>query len=209
MNLVDPDGMKVKPKGIKELMMIRNTLPIDSHRYVQLTKDGYIDAELLSYYNGVSDNCSSLLQLVQANTVVDVILDNQYEYLNRNGELCESPQMSYFPPDEQLMDTSFEFTSGVTTGESGNMGKTLFPDLDGEENSPDLNIKVIVNSEMSLLGAAEIFSHEAYGHALLYIRNGGDHNGASHQFSGMIDVNLTLKDMIFKSRKETVKNYNK
>ena len=117
--------------------------------------------------------------------------------------------MSYFPPDEQLMDTSFEFTSGVTTGESGNMGKTLFPDLDGEENSPDLNIKVIVNPEMSLLGAAEIFSHEAYGHALLYIRNGGDHNGASHQVSGMIDVNLTLKDMIFKSRKETVKNYNK
>ena len=208
-NLVDPDGRKVKPKGIKELMMIRNTLPIDSHRYVQLTKDGYIDAELLSYYNGVSDNCSSLLQLVQANTVVDVILDNQYEYLNRNGELCESPQMSYFPPDEQFMDTSFEFTSGVTTGESGNMGKTLFPDLDGEENSPDLNIKVIVNPEMSLLGAAEIFSHEAYGHALLYIRNGGDHNGASHQVSGMIDVNLTLKDMIFKSRKETVKNYNK
>ena len=69
--------------------------------------------------------------------------------------------------------------------------------------------KVIVNSEMSLLGAAEIFSHEAYGHALLYIRNGGDHNGATHQFSGTIDMNLTLKDMIFKSRKETVKNYNK
>lgn len=37
-----------------------------------------------------------------------------------------------------------------------------------------------MNHKLSTLGAVKSFSHEAYEYALLYINNGGDHNGASH-----------------------------
>ena len=96
--------------------------------------------------------------------------------------------------------------------EMGFYGKTLFPDNDGQQNSISDRIMIIVNSYLSTLGAAETFSHEGYGHALLYIQNGGDHNRASHRpvptESGPVDTNTILKDKILISRKETVNNFN-
>ena len=97
---------------------------------------------------------------------------------------------------------------GLSTGESGFMGKTLFPDKEGIQNSPNNNIIVIVNKNLSPAGAAEIYSHEANGHVLLYINNGGNHKGASHQpvDGGWIEGNKILMEMIIKSKKETIKN---
>lgn len=97
---------------------------------------------------------------------------------------------------------------GLTTGESGFMGKTLFPDKDGIQNSPNGNIIIIVNKNLSPAGAAENYSHEANGHGLLYILNGGDHKDASHQpVNGQwIEGNKTLMEMIINSKKETIKN---
>ena len=90
------------------------------------------------------------------------------------------------------------------------MGKVLFPDKDGMQNSPNGNIVVIVNKNLSPAGAAESYSHEANGHALLYILNGGDHKGASHQAGDGLcsggDRNKTLVEMIINSKKETIKN---
>ena len=94
----------------------------------------------------------------------------------------------------------------------GLFGKVLFPDKDGLQNSTNNNIKIIINSSLSLLGAAESFSHEGYGHALLYVINVGNHDGASHNLKstphGPYDSNETLKKMILNSRKETVNNFN-
>ncbi len=60
---------------------------------------------------------------------------------------------------------------------------------------------------MTEAGAAEVYSHEANGHALLYIRNGGDHLGASHNRPiGQPDLNKELVEMIAKSRYNTVQN---
>ena len=97
---------------------------------------------------------------------------------------------------------------GLSTGESGFMGKTLFPDKEGIQNSPNGNIIVIVNKNLSPAGAAENYSHEANGHALMYILNGGDHKGASHQpVKGQwIEGNKPLMEMIINSKKETIKN---
>ena len=94
------------------------------------------------------------------------------------------------------------------TGENGFLGKTLFPDNYGFQNSPNKNIIVIINNNLSQAGAAEIYSHEANGHALLYILNGGNHKGASHQFvRGLcLDGNKNLVKMIINSKKETIKN---
>ena len=61
---------------------------------------------------------------------------------------------------------------------------------------------------MSMLGASETFSHEGYGHALMYIQNGYDHNGASHSFgAGNTDTNIKLSEQIKDSRRETIKNF--
>lgn len=94
----------------------------------------------------------------------------------------------------------------MTTGEIGNYGKTLFPDREGIQNSPSSDIEVFIHPSLSKIGAAEAFSHEAYGHALLYIRNGGNHTEASHKVEGMVETNTVLKTMILGSRRETVSN---
>jgi hypothetical protein len=192
--------------------MIKHTLPNEARNYVRLSSDGYIDYESLTQYKGWSRNFSSLISLVESETTIDVILDNKFVYSDPTGTICESDIMGYNPPDDYFKDTSFKFVSGLYTGESGTIGKTLFPDSDGEQNSPDQNIKVIVNHKLSALGAAESFSHEAYGHALLYINNGGDHNGASHNNVpselGPYDLSFILKFMILGARRETVENFN-
>ena len=84
------------------------------------------------------------------------------------------------------------------------------PEKGGIQNAPNKNIIVIVNKNLSPSGAAETYSHEANGHALLYIQNGGNHEGASHQpinglFSG-VEGNKILMEMIINSKKETIKN---
>lgn len=58
-------------------------------------------------------------------------------------------------------------------------------------------------------GAAEAFSHEGYGHALLYIRNGHNHEVASHQIKGMQDTNIILVNMILDARRTTINNLQK
>lgn len=78
----------------------------------------------------------------------------------------------------------------------------------GEQNSINDNIEVHINSQLTFIGAIEALSHELYGHALLYIRNGFDHNGASHIIVGLRDTNTTLVKLILDARKETINNYN-
>ena len=209
---IDPDGNAVRPAGNAELTMIQNTLPKDARSYVQLDKNGYIDQSLLSSYSGDSKNFNSLMTMVNAETTVDVKLDDQFTFAGKDGE-TGTATMSYsdFDPKydtEADKDLTGETMGGTSTGESGFLGKTLFPDNEGIQNSPNDNIIVIVNKNLSAEGAAEMYSHEANGHALLYIQNGGDHKGASHQpvDGKWVEGNTTLKNMIIESKKETIKN---
>ena len=128
----------------------------------------------------------------------------------QDGRL-ESTTMQYndFDPQYDLesdKDISGETINGLSTGERGFLGKVLFPDKDGVQNSTNHNIIVIINKNLSSAGAAEVYSHEVNGHALLYIMNGGNHVGASHQTINMFDGNRTLIEMIIKSKKETINN---
>lgn len=132
--------------------------------------------------------------------------------MGQDGQLG-SATMSYsaFNPKfdmESDKDLTGSTMGGTSTGESGFMGKTLFPDKVGIQNSPNGNIKVIVNKNLSPAAAAEIYSHEGNGHVLLYITNGGNHKDASHQpiNSKWIEGNTTLMKMIINSQKETIKN---
>lgn len=145
--------------------------------------------------------------MVQDEAIVVFSFSNEFTYLDQNGQKGTA-SLSYYPEDPFLKDTSVELVSGLTTGESGNYGKTLFPDFDGEQNSTTNHIEIYLHSSLSTVGAAEAFSHEGYGHVLLYILSGYDHETASHQPRGMEDHNLRLVEMILSARRETINNIN-
>lgn len=207
-NLVDPNGREVLPKGDKELQIIKNTLPEEARDYVQISDDGYINKNALKLYGGIDNNFTRLLELVETNTVVTVSSQDSFKYASHSGAIG-SANLSYFPSDDFLKDVSISIVSGLTTGESGNYGKTLFPDLVGYQNSTSQNIEIYIHPSLSKTGAAEAFSHEGYGHALLYIRNGHNHEGASHQIEGMRDTNIILVNMILDARRTTINNLQK
>lgn len=59
-------------------------------------------------------------------------------------------QMSYIPFESEFpefIDADFSQVNGLTTGESGFIGKTLFPDNNGSQNSITNSIQIIINSE--------------------------------------------------------------
>lgn len=211
-NFVDPDGKIVHPNGKAELEVIRNTLPIEAREYVQLDESGNINTELLSQYNGDNYNYRNLLKLSSSHYVIEVTFSKEFEYKKPNGEK-ECYTLSYQSNEDSGLkkDTNFQNVSGLTTGEGGNFGKTLFPDNDGLQNSPDEKIHVYIVQEMQGVGRAEALSHELYGHALLYVLNGGNHAGASHNpkkfFQKDYDLNFKLARMIKMARKNTVTNY--
>ncbi len=205
-NLIDPDGRIVKPHGELELQMIQNTLPEESRDYVRLDENGFVDKDFLNTYSGESLNFNSLKTLVNSDRIIEVILDNQFTFCGSDGQMGNATmwydsKLDEFPSSEVTI-------NGLSTGEGGFMGKVLFPDREGIQNSPNENIIIIINKQLSPKGAAETYSHEANGHALLYILNGGNHKGASHQpVNGLWrEGNKTLKDMIINSKIETIIN---
>lgn len=58
---------------------------------------------------------------------------------------------------------------GTSTGETGFLGKTLFPDKNGLQNSTNGNTVVLVNSNLSEDGRAQTYSHEARMDMPIYI----------------------------------------
>ena len=205
-NLVDIRGLEVLPRSAIELEIIRNTLPEDARLFVQLNENGLIDKELLSQYPRDNFNVQNLSDLVYSEKTIAFSVSDHFDYYDSHGLFHDDGRLSYGGYDEAFKDINFESVSGLTTGEMGNYGKTLFPDLNGLQNSSSNSIEIYLHPSLSVIGAAEAFSHEGYGHALLYVRNGYDHNGASHQPVGMHDTNTILVKMILKARQETVKN---
>ena len=214
-NVVDPDGRRVRVRGSQEFDMIRRTLPKEAHKFIQTSSDGYINIGLLEQYCGNSGNMKSLIILATSEIIINVKLDNHYKYVENNGHHNTS-QMQYIPYDSEWpksQDINFKYTNGLSTGESGTFGKVLFPDSYGKQNSPNEEVHIIVNSGLTPLGAAEAFSHEAYGHVVLYIKTDRNRKKATHDFKsssrGPYDANFKLRRMILRARKETVKNYYK
>ena len=201
----------VKPIGDKALEIIRSTLPKDARPYVQLDSNGIIDKDLLNSYTGESLNVAILKILANSDRSIELVFNDNFDYRGQDGNL-KNEKMTYYPYDPQFsgedeIDLYGETMGGLSTGESGFMGITLFPDLGGHWNSPNDNIIVVINNNLSFNGASEIYSHEMNGHAFLYVLNGGDHNGASHQpINGNYEGNKLLKFFILLSKKETIYN---
>ncbi len=207
---IDPDGRSpetVKPESQAALDMIKNTLTKADAQFVRLDNSGNIDRDFLnSNTSSSSGNFASLQTLVNSETMITVELANSFTSSDSDGNL-KSSDMPYMPADEYSdRDLDGSTMSGTSTGESGFLGKTLFPDKEGLQNSPTSELKIIVNSGLSPKGQAEIYSHEANGHAKIYIQTNGDRNAASHQPVGMRETNNTLVNEIVKSKQETIIN---
>ncbi len=212
---IDPTGMTpetVKPVGNTEeerqqaVKMITNTLSKEDAKYVRLDANGNIDKDYLNSHSSDSKNLASLKDMVNSEQLIEVSLNDNYDNVDANGTLKNS-KMDYYPADDfSDKDVDGSTMGGTSTGESGFLGKTLFPDKKGLENSPDGTLRVIVNKNLSEAGRAEIYSHEANGHAHIYIVTGGDREKASHNAKGMKEQNQELKTRILESKQETIKN---
>ena len=219
--LVDVDGRKVKPFGEEALQMIKNTLKEEDRAYVRINKRGYINKRILLSHKSNSLNYNNLKELVKAKKSIEIHLMDEFTFRNSEGEL-KTEKQNYYTYEQALRDcaelglTEFmgitkdidtKSVNGLSTGESGALGYTYFPEGNGVYSSYNDNITVFVNKKLSDIGAAETYCHEANGHVLLYLRNGGDIDGASHHFLPTNeDGNKTLVDMILSSRKETLIN---
>ena len=212
---IDPNGMDiVRPEGEndeekqKSLTMIKNTLTKEDAEFVKLDSDGNIDSKLLNSHKSESGNYNSLVELVKSEITVEVSLNDNYNYVDKDGQPGNS-KMDHYPPDpDSDKDTKGTTLSGTSTGETGFLGKTLFPDRKGLQNSPDTHLKVIVNKDLSPAAQAEIYSHEGNGHALIYVTSGGNREQASHTVIGMKEQNQILIKKILDSKSETIKNMN-
>jgi hypothetical protein len=205
---VDPNGEQVHPAGEEEYSMILNTLPLEDRAYVQLDDNGYINRELMNSHNSESGNYNMLLQLVNDDMIYDVILDDEkYIYKDNNGDM--SFQMAIYQKHNNY--PGFDQDPGdyeLSTGEGGNLGLTLYPGATNFFNSPDDNVKIYINKNLSREGRAENFSHEGYGHAFLYYATGHDYSLSGHIYlqGHKGDCNFLLNSLIITSQLETYNN---
>jgi len=161
---------------------------------------------LLNSYSSKSFNFNALKELVNSDILISVRLDNSYSYIDNEGVL-HNKNMTYFEPDKYFMDVNFEYTNGLTTGETGNNGITLLPGKgeSGVNSIDNGSIEIIVNDKLSKIGRAETYSHEANGHGLMFVRTRNREESA-HKFNGLEEMNIPLKELIINSRKETIRN---
>ena len=209
LKFIDPDGMDTINAVQQEAQkMITNTLTTDDAKYVSFDENGNIDKDLVNSHCSDSGNYNDLQNILNSSTPVIVMLDDKVSFVDGNGQPGVH-KMSYSPPDPTDTDPTGKTISGTSTGESGFMGKTLFPDLKGGENSPDRHMYIIVNKNLSEAAAAETHSHEANGHGVIYVTT-HDREQASHQVittgGKLKETNKILIQKITTSKKETILN---
>jgi RHS repeat-associated protein len=205
LRFIDRDGRDVKPIGDEALKMIHNTLTKEDIKFVRLDTNGNIDRDFLNSHKSESGNYNALSELVNSDILTEVSLGNSYSFMDNNGNM-QTAKMSYQSADPEFADIDGSTLNGTTTGEAGLMGQTLLPGKGTSGvNSPDNSIKIIMNKDLSPAARAEMYSHEANGHALMYIRT-GDRTKSGHIISGSKDTNTPLINIIKTSKMETVKN---
>ena len=203
---IDPDGRFVVAASNDAQRMILNTLPKDTRQYVTFDKNGYVNQDGLKSVESNSGNFNSLRTMALSDQTIEVRLDNKFDYSDKEGN-TQTQSMTYLGVDNEYIGNNNGTGVGPSTGETGFLGKTLFPDKNGLQNSTNGNTVVVVNSNLSEEGRAQIYSHEANGHAYMYNVTNGDRPKASHNFApGNKDLNIDLFKLINKAINETIQN---
>ena len=80
---VDPDGREVIVKSEEAKQVILNTLPKDIRRFVSFSNNGNLS--ISSTINHKDNNIGILNTLVLSDKVIDIIIDNKFEYIDENN----------------------------------------------------------------------------------------------------------------------------
>lgn len=153
-----------------------------------------------------------LKELVANPVIIDIFISKSFSWkigsaYTDNPDDKDQPNPYSMNLGEKMKDPApKEYVDDITTEDTGLWGKTLFPDNDGVQNSTSNNVEVYINLGLSPNGRAEAYSHEVNGHVLLYLRSGYNHKMASHLYIGARDTNTTLRNLIMKSKIETIKD---
>ena len=200
----DPTGERIIANDISIQRTILLTLNLHDRGYVEFNHGGYLNRELLLNNNIGSENFNSLVLLETAPELIYVEFDNQYNFIDSKGDLKRKELNAIVDPT--FITNEIKNFTDITTGEIGRTGVTLLPS-DGQHdvNSYDDNIHIILSDQLSQDGAAQLYSHEANGHAKLYILT-HDRNLSSHRVKNYIETNKLLSNAILQSLKETIIN---
>ena len=161
-------------------------------------------------------------------TIFSLSTDRNYAY-NTNGSLTKDLNRQRTIHTQQVFAGGSSSAGGNTspylpamtvmqdsTDYVGNLGVTYMPLSvnpqkmeKADASNPDI-IHININPTLSKVGAAEIFSHEGYAHAVLYVSNPSNRWAAMHQGTGWgPDPNTDLFEKTIRARKETLNNMKK
>ena len=145
LRLIDPDGKIVVASDENAKRNIINTLSAAEAKYVQFDKNGILNHELLSKYDGSSENFSALKALSGSST----------NYL-------------FHVSDKDINGKSF-FEKGTDRDNPNNYsyGVTNLPNAENDP-SPDENVYIFTASFLDKRTQARNTAHEGYGHAYFY-----------------------------------------
>lgn len=209
-NATDPDGRIVMATLSDAQMAILNTVPCETWNYVKFDKDGYLNTELLNQCLSDSQNFSDLVALANSKIVISVEVTDVTFYKDKQGNFATLKFSPVYPDEfEDPVDITTSYVP--TTGEIGHGGKTVFPTTGENYNSVNSHLYVFLNPAFSEEGRAQMFSHEGFGHALFYIKNPYDLNGARHKTSQgtQKELNHKLMEHVINAMNETHLNYKK
>jgi hypothetical protein len=153
-SFLDGNGFVVIAKTKEAQQSIFNLVPESEREYILFGDDGKIEKEKMN------SNFKKLRWLVYHPFKFNVIVDNKFNYINKDGILT-SQKIDDIPPIDPDWVGSY-YT--LSTKERGYTGQTLIPGVD----SPDNQVYCYINPGLTEQGAAETNSHELLGHAFLF-----------------------------------------
>ena len=145
LRLIDPDGKKVVASDENAKRNIINTLSDAEAKYVQFDKNGLLNHDLLSKYNGVSENFSALKALSESST--NYIFSVSDKDINEKQFFEKGTDPNY--PDN--------YSYGVTN----------LPNAENDP-SPNENVYIFTAAFLDKRTQARNTAHEGYGHAYFY-----------------------------------------
>ena len=199
----DPTGEAVQASSDSQNAILLTLKPED-RLFVLFDVTGKICKGLMAAHKSESVNYNNLFELVCATELITVHRADRYYYKDADGGIQMEFLNTYYE-SEYVKDFIEDFTD-TSTGEVGKTGVTLLPSSPKSlVSSLDDNIHIVLSDQLSEEGAAENYSHEGNGHALLYVRY-HDRKISGHQTNGLKETNQLLIHEILQSLKETFDN---
>ena len=197
-NALDENGKTIQAISSESQEMIQSLVPVSLRQYIVFDSQGCIYQNIINSVSSESQNFMGIQAL--ANHQLELIVDvtDKFNYKDTEG----NPQSIEF--GKIRIDNNWEpGLYSLSTNELGFQGVTLTPGNEDYFNSPNNNIYVYINSNLSKIGRRENASHEFLGHAFFYVFGlTPGHIYLPDQREG----NVPLKNQILQSTEETREN---